>query len=188
MGSGATMEREVTAIPGCWVLRSPVHADGRGRFVKPYSASVFAEFGAAHEWTECFWSVSRRGVVRGFHVQLPPAEHDKLIWVVSGVSHSAVVDLRAGSPAFGRTVVVELDAIAGRALYVPAGVAHGFQALEDNTIVVYLVTSAHDPARDAGVRWDSTAVTWPLPVSAVSERDKALPALASFATPFEYKA
>lgn len=174
------------AIPGCLVIAGAVHTDARGRFAKPFARPEFSSAGLKHDWAECFWSVSKRGVVRGFHVQLPPAEHAKLLWVVSGASHSSLIDLRAGSPAYGRAESVRLDALVGKALYVPAGVAHGFQALEDDTTIVYLVTSGHDAAHDSGVRWDSAGVSWPLPVTEISARDSALVPLAAFTTPFTY--
>jgi dTDP-4-dehydrorhamnose 3,5-epimerase len=185
--AGASPIQEQTGIPGCLVLSGGVHADARGRFAKPYAAPAFEAAGLKHDWAECFWSVSRKGVVRGFHVQLPPAEHAKLVWVVSGASHSALIDIRAGSPAYHRAATVRLDAAGGKALYVPAGIAHGFQALEDDTTLIYLVTSAHDAAHDSGVRWDSAGVTWPLPVTEVSARDRALEPLASFKTPFRFE-
>ena len=184
---GSAVKIDGTRIPGCHVVRYAVHEDARGRLAKPLSAATFGAAGLASHWAECFWTVSHRGTVRGFHAQLPPSEHDKLVWVVSGASHSVALDLRAGSPAYGETAAVELDARLGKALYLPVGVAHGFQAVEDNTVLVYLVTSPHDSARDSGVRWDSTATPWPLPVTLLSERDRALPALESFVTPFEFR-
>lgn len=185
--AAVSLVRVETGIPGCLVVTSTVHADARGGFAKPFAASAFRAAGLRHDWAECFWSVSKRGVVRGFHVQLPPADHAKLLWVVAGASQSAVIDLRAGSPAYGRAECARLDAAGGRALYVPAGVAHGFQALEDATTIVYLVTSAHDAAHDSGVRWDSAAVEWPIPVTEVSARDNALVPLESFNTPFRFE-
>lgn len=172
------------SIAGCHVLTAPVHDDSRGRFVKPFSAKAFREAGLDHQWAECFWSESRRGVVRGFHVQLPPAAHAKLVWAAAGESHSVLLDLRVNSATYGRTAAVRLSADNGRALYAPEGVAHAFQAIAAGTILGYLVTSAHDAAHDAGVRWDSAGVEWPLDVTEVSARDRALPALADFRSPF----
>jgi dTDP-4-dehydrorhamnose 3,5-epimerase len=173
-------------IPGCHLLAAPVHGDSRGKFIKPFTANAFDAGGLNRNWAECFWSESRLGVVRGFHVQLPPSAHDKLIWAVAGESHSVLLDLRSGSPTFGRTESVRLDANNGRSLYAPEGVAHAFQAIADGTILTYLVTSGHDAVLDAGVRWDSAGVSWPLAVTEVSARDRALPALAEFKTPFRF--
>lgn len=173
-----------TGIPGCVVRSGPVHRDERGWFVKPFQASAFA--GTDPVWAECFATESARGVVRGFHLQLPPVAHAKLVWAAAGAARSVVLDLRAGSPSYGKAVPVDLRAGEGDALFVPPGVAHAFQARDDGTVLVYLVTSEHDATRDAGVRWDSAGVEWPLPVTTVSARDRALPALAEFATPFRY--
>lgn len=179
--------RRPIGIPGCHVLTTRVHEDARGRFVKPFDAAVFGAAGLRGDWAECFWSESRRGVIRGFHIQLPPSAHAKLVWAMSGVSHSVLLDLRVGSPTFGNTAAVHLDASVGNAVYAPEGVAHGFQALEDRTILGYLVTSGHDPRLDTGVRWDSAGVAWPLEVSEVSVRDRSLPTLAEFVTPFRHE-
>ena len=173
-----------TGIPGCVVTRHPVHQDLRGTFAKPFSAPAFTARGRTATWAECFYSRSHRGAVRGFHVQLPPAAHDKLVVCLAGAAFDAVLDLRVGSPTERRTAEVTLRAGDGQALYVPAGVAHAFQALEDDTVLLYLTGRPHDPERDAGVRWDGAGVTWPLPVSAVSPRDAALPTLADFVSPF----
>ena len=174
------------AVPGCVVVRHAIHCDDRGWFAKPFDAGRFAVAGLSHAWAECFASLSHKGVVRGFHLQLPPSDHDKLVWVAAGASLSALLDVRVGSPAFGRTDTIALDTARGEALYVPRGVAHAFQALADATVLVYLVTSPHDPARDAGIRWDSAGVPWPLPAAVVSARDRALPALEAFESPFRF--
>lgn len=179
--------RRPLATPGCAVLRHGLRHDDRGWFAKPFDAARFASVSLPSVWAECFASLSHRGVVRGFHLQLPPADHDKLVWVAAGASVSALLDLRVGSPAYGRAEPVELDVAAGEALFVPRGVAHAFQAVADSTVLVYLVTTAHDPARDAGVRWDCGGVRWPLPPSAVSERDRALPGLDTFSSPFRFE-
>jgi dTDP-4-dehydrorhamnose 3,5-epimerase len=173
-------------ISGCFRLTSPVHGDSRGRFVKPFTTTGFERAGLRHDWAECFWSESRFGVVRGFHIQLPPADHAKLIWAAAGASHSVLLDLRAGSPTFGTAESVRLDASNGHALFAPEGVAHAFQAMAEGTILTYLVTSGHDPALDAGVRWNSAGVEWPLAVTEVSARDRALPTLAEFKSPFRF--
>ncbi len=176
------------ATPGAVRVTHAVHRDARGWFAKPFDAPRFAALGLPHEWVECFASRSRRGVVRGFHLQLPPAQHDKLVWLASGAAVSVLLDLRRGSPAYAVPETVTHDDGHNDALFIPRGVAHAFQALADDTLLVYLVTSAHDPARDAGVRWDSVGVRWPLDPGPVSARDRALPTLAAFASPFQYGA
>lgn len=185
VSAGAGVARTL-AIPGCVQLHHARHHDARGSFEKPFDAARFAGAGLPSVWAECFTSTSHRGVVRGFHCQLPPSDHDKLVWVAAGASVSALLDLRVGSPAYATTGMVELQAGQGTALYVPRGVAHAFQALADATLLVYLVTSPHDPERDVGVRWDSAGVQWPLPPAAISSRDLGLPPLGKFETPFRF--
>lgn len=175
-----------TPIPGCVEIRPPVHRDARGTFAKPYAAGRLPGTWAAGGWEEGFWTASNRGVIRGFHLQLPPHEYDKLVFCAHGEVFDALLDLRRGSPAFGTPHTLALSAAAGNALFIPAGVAHAFQAVTEDAVLVYLVSAAHDAAHDAGVRWDSAGVAWPLPPGAISPRDAALPPFAAFESPFRF--
>lgn len=178
------MEILRTPLDGCVEIRPPVRADDRGAFVKPFHRETFAANGLPVEWAEVFWSTSRRGVVRGFHFQRPPDDHAKLVFCVHGEVHDVALDLRRGSSSYGRTASVTLSRVAGNGLLIPAGFGHAFQALTDDATLVYLVTSVHSPENDAGVRWDSAGLDWPLPVTGVSPRDAALPRLDTLTTPF----
>lgn len=182
-----TIAFEATALPGCLELRSRVFTDPRGRFVKTLHAGLFAARGLATDFVEQYYSVSARGVVRGLHLQLPPHDHAKLVYCPVGVVLDAVVDLRRGSPTFGRHALLELSAERGNAVYVPRGLAHGFLALSDDALMIYNTTSVHAPEHDGGIRWDSAGIPWPLEREPVlSERDARLPALADFVTPFAF--
>jgi dTDP-4-dehydrorhamnose 3,5-epimerase len=163
-----------------------VKRDARGTLIKPFTQPSFTQAGLEARWRECFWSVSHLGVIRGFHAQHPPHELEKLVFCASGATHDVVLDLRVGSPTYGRTAEVTLAAERANALYVPRGVAHAFQALTDEATLVYLVTAEHAPEADHGVRWDSVPVEWPLPPGPISERDRSLPPLGSFASPFRW--
>jgi dTDP-4-dehydrorhamnose 3,5-epimerase len=167
-------------IPGLHVEHAFVADDDRGRFVKVHSHGT----GAAADvtWDEIYYSTSDRAVVRGMHLQLPPHDHHKAVHCLRGRAADVVVDLRAGSPTHGRHAVIELDEADPTVVVVPPGCAHGFQALTDATVMLYLVSSVHSPAADGGVRYDSFGCAWPLPPSLVSERDRALPDLDAFAT------
>ncbi|MDX2194668.1 MAG: dTDP-4-dehydrorhamnose 3,5-epimerase family protein [Gemmatimonadales bacterium] len=173
-----------TGIPGCHELQPTVHADARGRFVKPFAAAAFAAAGAPFEVVEVFHSTSAAGVVRGLHYQRPPHACAKLVTCLAGAAFDVVLDLRADSPTAGRQVSVRLDADAANAVLVPAGCAHGFQALTDGTLLLYLQSAGFDAASDTGVRPDASVVAWPLPVTALSPRDAALPTLAETGLPF----
>lgn len=180
------MERIETDIPGCFELRPSRFVDGRGSFVKSFHAGEFAEMGLRTDWTEQFHSVSRRGVLRGLHFQLPPFDHAKLVYCPQGEVWDVAVDLRVGSPAFGCHASVRLSGEAGNMLYLPSGLAHGFLALSHEALMVYNVTSVHAPSHDSGIHWGSAGVAWPHPPELVSPRDSALPRLEGFDSPFVY--
>jgi dTDP-4-dehydrorhamnose 3,5-epimerase len=119
------------------------------------------------------------GTLRGLHFQCRPHSEVKIIQVVSGAVFDVVVDLRQDSPTFKRAIWFRLDASAGEALYLPKGVAHGYQTLEPDTLVLYSVSSAYAPGSQGGVLWSdpTLGVPWPLKPSLISERDMALPLL-----------
>jgi dTDP-4-dehydrorhamnose 3,5-epimerase len=123
-------------------------------------------------------SVNRkRGTVRGMHWQTAPYEEVKLVRTTRGAIFDVILDLRAGSPSWKRLLGVELTAENRLSLYVPAGVAHGFQTLEDDTEVFYQMSEFYYPDHARGVRWDDPAfeIEWPLAISMVSERDLSFP-------------
>jgi dTDP-4-dehydrorhamnose 3,5-epimerase len=182
-----SLEKIPTAIPGCFELRPPVAADARGRFVKTFQREWFERHGLRTDWAEQYYSVSRRGVARGLHFQLPPHDHAKLVYCVDGEVMDAAVDLRVGSPAFGRHACVVLSAAMGNMLYLEPGLAHGFYASSDPATVVYNVTSVHVPSHDAGILWSSAGIPWPDAAPRMSERDLGFPRLAEFESPFRYR-
>jgi dTDP-4-dehydrorhamnose 3,5-epimerase len=178
------VHREPTAIAGCAVVELTHHHDERGEFVKVFQSSVTRAAGDDPDISELFWSRSRRGVVRGLHFQVPPHAHTKLVTIIAGQALDAVVDLRVGSPTHGTCVTVGLDAAAPVGVVVPIGCAHGFQALADDTVVLYATSTEHHPESDVGVRWDSAGIAWPIADATTSARDAAFPALADFVSPF----
>lgn len=173
-----------TALPGCFEVRPFFAQDERGTFVKTFEAERFAEAGLPVEWREEFYSSSRKGVIRGMHFQTPPHDHEKLVYCMQGRVLDAVVDLRRASPTFGRHVAVELDAEIGHGLMIPKGMAHGFLALTDYSIMAYKVTTIHAPAHDSGILWNSFGLDWGIEQPIVSTRDRAHPALGDFISPF----
>lgn len=168
---------EPTCIPGCFLIHTWRRADERGCFLKIFHAHAFAEAGLQTDFREQYFSVSRPGVLRGMHFQLPPHDHAKLVYCVKGAVLDAVVDLRSGL-GFGQSLSFDLSAANGRVLYLAAGVAHGFYVPKEESILVYNVTTEYDTAADSGVRWDSCGVDWPVLSPTVSERDAGLPTLA----------
>lgn len=173
-------------IPG--VLRTPLprFGDERGWLLKVFQRSALRDAGGDGGVGEVFLSCSARGTIRGLHFQVPPHEHAKTVVCLEGAILDVVVDLRRGSPTEGAVACFGLDAAEPAQLHMPVGVAHGFQALADDTVVAYLVSSEHAPDHDRGIRWDSVGVDWPLPPTHISPRDQAHPPLAELASPFRY--
>jgi dTDP-4-dehydrorhamnose 3,5-epimerase len=173
-------------IPGLWELRPTVRADDRGMFVKTFFEGSLDELGISCSWPEQFFSRSRHRVIRGLHFQVPPVAHHKLVYCVRGEVFDVVVDLRRGSPTYGAVDTFHLNDAKWNGLFIPQGLAHGFAALGDDTVLAYATSTAHDPAHDAGIRWDSLAITWPFEDPIISPRDAALPAFSKFVSPFSY--
>jgi dTDP-4-dehydrorhamnose 3,5-epimerase len=166
------------AFAGVWMVEPNVHADERGRFVRTFDRDLFAARGLIVDWAQHSVSFNpRRGTLRGLHFQTAAHEETKLIRCTRGAIHDVMLDLRPSSPTFREHQVVRLTGTECLSLYLPAGVAHGFQTLEDDSEVSYLITPAHAPLFAAGVRYDDPAfaIQWPLDVSVISERDAAFP-------------
>ncbi len=180
------MEFIPTAIPGCLEIRPRPRPDDRGVFVKIFHAPSFRAQGLEADFQEDFYSLSKKGVLRGLHFHLPPHDHAKLVTCVAGAALDAVVDLRQGSPTFGRHILVELGAESRRLLYIPRGLAHGFYALKDETLMLYKTTKPYSPDHDGGIRWDSASIPWPDRSPIVSPRDQGLPTLPQFKSPFSW--
>lgn len=165
--------------------------DNRGWFSETYRCDRWSERGVADTFVQDNHSLSRlAGTVRGLHFQTPPHAQAKLIRCISGRIWDVAVDLRKGSPTFGRWEAAELSPDNGHQLYIPEGFAHGFVTLEPDTEVVYKVSAHYAPQSDAGVRWDdpTLALPWPLPPTGatISDKDAVLPLLAEFDSPFAY--
>jgi dTDP-4-dehydrorhamnose 3,5-epimerase len=173
-------------IPGCYEVQLPVHADARGSFVKTIASSQFAEYELESGFVETFYTVSGANVLRGMHLQLPPADHVKFVYCVVGGVTDVCLDLRRGSPAYGRHIMIELAAEKNNAIYLPRGVAHGFYVRQAPAIMVYHVTSEHEPRLDAGIAWNSFGAQWPTDSPVLSPRDAALTSFEDFESPFSF--
>jgi len=176
-------------LPGLLLFEPRLFVDARGVFTETFRAELLAREGVLRPFVQDNVSVStRRGTVRGMHYQSAPHAHDKLIRVARGAILDVVVDIRKGSPTFGRSAAVELSASNWRQLFVPRGFAHGFCTLEDDTQVAYKLTDYYSPAQEGGLLWSdpSLGVAWPVkPCDAiVSSKDAILPRLADLETPF----
>ena len=173
------------------VIKPKRHVDSRGWFSETYKEKALNDVGITCRFVQDNQSSSQRaGTVRGLHFQRPPAAQAKLISVLRGSILDVAVDIRGGSPSLGKHVAAELSAQSGYQLYVPIGFAHGFITLEDDTVVLYKVSDYYAPAQESGLRWDDPdiAIAWPLQGQEVtiSEKDRRLPLLREFASPFTY--
>ena len=167
-----------TALAGVWVLEPERHRDNRGWFARTFDREAMAAHGLETAVAQGASSYNRlRGTVRGLHLQATPFAEHKLVRVTRGSIFDVVVDVRAGSPTRGRHVAVELSAAAGNQLYVPAGFAHGFQTLQDDTEVAYLISAPYSGEHARGYRYDdpTLAIPWPHEMTMISDRDLLLP-------------
>lgn len=178
------LDARPTGIPGCVELQPREIGDHRGAFIKTFREDWFRALGLPTDWAEQYYSESKPGVLRGLHLQLPPFDHGKLVHCLSGYVVDVVVDLRKGSPSEGRAARVELSADKRNMLYVPEGLAHGFCTIDAPATVIYSATTVHAPDFEAGIRWDSLDIEWPLNAPTLSERDAQLPPLSAFESPF----
>jgi dTDP-4-dehydrorhamnose 3,5-epimerase len=164
--------------------------DDRGWFTEVYNEKTFHDLGIDCRFVQDNHSLSRPAwTLRGLHFQTPPAGQDKLVRCVRGRIFDVAVDLRKGSPDYGRWVGYELSAENGLQLFIPIGFAHGFLTLEADCEVMYKCSALYSPAHDGGLRWDDPkiGIAWPLPSGVsplLSAKDEALPGLESFDTPF----
>ncbi|HET9144258.1 dTDP-4-dehydrorhamnose 3,5-epimerase [Actinophytocola sp.] len=177
------MRPEELAVAGAVVFTPEVFTDGRGSFVSPMQQPAFRQAAGlpAFPAAQVSYSTSRRGVVRGVHFTATPPGCAKYVYVPHGQALDIVVDLRTGSPTFGRWDSVVLDAAQPRAVYLPVGVGHAFVARADHTIMSYLMSAAYDPRNELAVQAFDPALGLPLPVDViptVSNRDSVAPTLA----------
>ena len=171
-----------TALPGCVVIEPAVHGDSRGYFYESFHAQKFAEAGLDLRFVQTNVSRSARGVLRGLHYQWPNPQ-GKLVSVVEGEVYDVAVDIRHGSPTFGRWIAAMLTAENKRQFWIPEGFAHGFCVVSDYATFVYQCTALYDRDADSGIRWNDgeIAVDWPVAQPLLSDKDQRAPFLAEIA-------
>jgi dTDP-4-dehydrorhamnose 3,5-epimerase len=173
-----------TDINGCYYLNLTTKSDTRGKFVKYFIKKLLFNLNTKLDVHEEYYSISHKNVLRGMHFQIPPYENTKLIICVKGKIQDVILDLRKSSPTFGQYISFILDSNEPQLLVIPNGCAHGFYSFENDTIVLYKVTSSYQPDYDHGIRWNSFGAVWPSLKPILSERDKNLPSLEHFDSPF----
>ena len=168
-----------TALPGVVILEPRVFEDARGYFFESYSAQKLAELGIDITFVQDNQSKSSYGVIRGLHYQLPPHAQTKLVRAVEGSIYDVAVDVRKGSPTFGKWIGVELSAENKRQLLIPHGFAHGFSVLSSTAVVQYKCDAYYSPSSEGGIRFDDPelGIDWQIPgdQAKVSDKDQLLP-------------
>jgi dTDP-4-dehydrorhamnose 3,5-epimerase len=167
-----------TALPGAYVIELERREDHRGFFARTWCAREFAARGLEPTVAQCSISVNwRRGTLRGMHYQVAPHEEVKVVRCARGAVHDVLLDIRPDSPTFLRHVAISLTADGGRMVYIPRGVAHGFQTLVDDTEVCYQMSEFYAPEDARGVRWNDPAfgISWPISDPIMHERDRSYP-------------
>ena len=171
------------AVAGGWLFTPQIHSDQRGTFHEWFSnVALEAELGRNIHVAQANCSVSRRGVIRGFHFGAVPPGQAKYVTCTSGAILDVIVDVRVGSPQFGQWASVRLNADSRDTVFIEEGLGHGFAALTDQATVLYLSSAGYDPAREHGVHPldPELAIRWPDDVPAViSRKDTAAPSLAA---------
>ncbi len=181
-----------TSFPGLFIFEPRVFEDSRGYFFESFNDRIFREQGIATQWVQDNQSSSSYGVIRGLHYQLPPNAQTKLVRVLRGEILDAVVDIRKGSPTFGKAFTVVLSAENKKQLLVPKGFAHGFSVLSPQAEVLYKCDGFYAKESEGGIIYNDPElnINWQVPAekAIISDKDLVLPTLANCSNTFEFDA
>lgn len=172
-------------LPGCYLIEPIEFSDERGNFVKTFHEEVYRQAGLDFIPTEEFFSYSKKHVLRGLHFQTPPNAHNKMVYCPHGEVLDLFVDLRKSSPTYGHSLKMALSQQNKSILYLPIGIAHGFLALRDNSLMIYKTDHVYAPEHDTGILWRSVGIKLPIDNPLVSARDASFETLQEFDSPFE---
>jgi len=185
------MPFQKTDIPGLLVFEPNVFEDNRGYFFESYNENIFRQEGIDIRWVQDNQSSSEYGVIRGLHYQLSPFAQSKLVRVLKGKILDVVVDIRKGSPTFGKVFTQKLSAKNKKQLFIPAGFAHGFSVLSEKAEVLYKCDRFYNKETEAGIIYNDAElnIDWEIPMkdAIVSEKDKVLPTLAQCSNSFVFE-
>lgn len=163
-----------TKLEGVFIIENFYTSDDRGSFTKTYHNDFFVHNDLCTDFKESYFSISKKNVIRGMHFQLPPYDHEKLVYVAKGEVTDVILDLRKSSSTYGKSISIVLNDRNHRSVYIPKGLAHGFRTMEDNTIMIYNVSTVYNNEADFGVHFDSFNFNWEIKQPIISDRDKAL--------------
>lgn len=180
------MKFEETLIEGCFKIIPNYSKDERGAFIKIFNENEYAKALLNVQLKEQYYSISKPGVLRGMHFQLPPMDHTKIVTCLSGEVLDVVIDLRKTSKTYKKCISFILNEDNRHCLYIPKGLAHGFYVLGNkDALMLYNTETVYDSALDSGIKWSTIDFKWPLPsVPIVSYKDSNLISLNDFNSPF----
>lgn len=172
-----------TAINDVFVIDNFSSDDERGKFVKTYNTDKLRDAGFDIVIKESYYSQSTKDVIRGMHFQVPPHDHEKLIYVTQGQILDVILDIRKESKSYGKCMAVIVNEFE-KSVLIPKGCAHGFLTLTETATVVYMVSSVYNPSSDSGILWNSFGFDWKVKDPILSERDRSFVQFSKFETPF----
>ena len=178
------MEIQKTIIEGLYILDLFHAEDNRGGFVKTFHKDSFEKAGLNAVFEESFYSINNKGVIRGMHFQIPPYDHHKLVYCTNGSLNDVILDIRKNSATYGQHLKIKLTGTDNKAIYIPKGLAHGFESLENHTMMTYLTSTMHQPTHDRGIKFDSFDCNWETKTPIINQRDLEWSSLADFDSPF----
>ena len=164
-----------TKLEGVFLIELDKREDDRGFFARFWDKKQFEDRGLSSKIQQCSISFNeKQGTVRGMHYQVSPYEEEKIVCCIKGKIYDVVIDLRPQSPTYNQWESFELNSMNYQMIYIPKGFAHGYQTLEDNTEVFYLMSEIYEPSKADGIRWNDPAfsIPWPCDMTKISERDK----------------
>jgi dTDP-4-dehydrorhamnose 3,5-epimerase len=172
-------------LPGCLIIEPVTHFDARGSFTKTFNRDLLVTTPLqSFSMEEEFFTTSQKNVIRGMHFQIPPFDHNKIVFCLAGRITDVLLDLRGGSDSFGKCCSVELSDEKAQLIYIPSGVAHGFVSRVDSSVVGYKVDHKYSKDHDSGVAWNSFGFNWGVSDPILSVRDASFRSLANFKSPF----
>ena len=166
-------------LPDTFLLQPDRFDEMRGSFVKTYNEKLWSKLGIDFDMKEEYYSVSRKGVIRGMHFQIPPEDHKKMVYCLGGSVLDVLLDLRVG-PNYGKFASAVLSSENRQVILIPKGIAHGFLALEENSLMLYKTSTVHAPEFDRGIKWDSFGFEWSIEAPIISARDQQHPVFSEF--------
>lgn len=166
-----------TELSGVKLIKKTFHKDPRGYFSKTFNTELFQQNGLNKDWSETFFSISKKNVLRGMHYQKRPFDHEKLVSVTSGSIIDVIVCVDPNSHEYGQSTGINISAESPFSVYISKGYAHGFFTISHEAGVLYQTSSLHSPEHDTGINFDSFGYEWPSGEIIISERDRALPCI-----------